>query len=112
MSGILVAAGAVAGAARHVLRKYVLHTAAERSVVDGVRPHVVGRDQPSPRKTPLHRSLQTVEGAAAFIVTELDAPELGIGPRAGQRIDQVGVAAVQYVGPLRSEEHTSELQSL
>src|SRR5208337_5488548 len=70
VANVIDAGAAVAHAAVGVLGRIGL-TAADRAVVDGVRPHVVGGEQPATGEVPLQGDLEGVEGAVAVVVLDV-----------------------------------------
>src|SRR5262249_36628266 len=91
MAHVLIAGGAFAGAAIDIFRKNPFAP----SVIDRMRPQVVGPEQkPAPERA-LRRELQPMEDGVVVAPAVLDDSECRIGPGAGQWVDPVDEAGGQ-----------------
>src|SRR5437879_2368283 len=78
--------------AQRILRRDNIRFApTERTIVDGVRPHVIRAQDPVRLQVPLSGNDEGVKGAIAVVRTILDLPEVRIWPCSGYWIQDVGI---------------------
>ena len=94
---IVIATGFVARSAEGILRR-IRFTSADTAVIDGVRPHKVGREQKSALKGPASIQLQSFESAVAHVSAPGDRTKGRIRRDARRRIHQVSVSCGQNIG--------------